>query len=306
MTYSGMIPDVHQFDGEGWQTFVIQLLYLRYGANLIEVPDQHKGDCGIEAFATDGCAFQCYSPEGPSSIAEIAAKHKKKISRDVKKFSGNQSDLVKIFGKTKIHRWILVVPDHYSVEVVQLCQKKTQEILTLTPPLPYVADDFQVLTVNGHHFFTVEIAELSRTGGLQAEAAASTVAPAEVESFAKQHGDLVEMMDKKLTKLKLEPVEQSSLLGRLLQAHLEGGNAIAYYDDKFPVISDKIRAIKQARAKALEIDSKLQSLTISGTREKFESELVGSVPTLGRQTAMVVSYAAVAEWLMVCPLDPKA
>jgi hypothetical protein len=30
-----------------------------------------------------------------------------------------------------------------------------------------------------------------------------------------------------------------------------------------------------------------------------------SVPALGRQTAMAVSYAAVAEWLMVCPLDPK-
>ena len=300
-----MIPALNQFDGEEWQAFVIQLLYLRYGANLIEVPDQHKGDCGIEAFATDGCAYQCYSPEGPSSIAETVAKHKKKVSRDIKKFAENQPDLAKVFGKTKIRRWILVVPDHCSVDVVQFCQKKTQEILSLASPLAYATEDFQIVTVNGHHFFAAEIAELSRTGGLLVEAVESTVAPAEVQSFAEEHGDLVETMDKKLAKLKLERTEQDGLLRQLLQAHLEGGNAIAYYDNKFPVISDRIRALKQARAKALEIDSKLQPLTIASTREKFESELVGSVPAMGRQTAISVSYAAVAEWLMVCPLNPK-
>jgi hypothetical protein len=300
-----MILAVNQFDGEEWQAFVIQLLYLRYGANLIEVPDRHKGDCGIEAFASDGCAFQCYSPEGPSSIAETAAKHKKKVSRDIKKFTENRSDLIKVFGKTKIRRWILVVPDHCSVDVVQFCQKKTHEIVNLAPPLPYATDDFQIVTVNGHHFFASEIAELNRTGGLLVEAAELSVAPAEVHSFAEQHGDLVETMDKKLSKLKLERTEQDDLLRQLLQAHLEGGNAITYYDNKFPVISDRIRALKQARAKALEIDSKIQSLTIAGTREKFELELVNSVPALGRQTAVSVSYAAVAEWLMVCPLNPK-
>jgi hypothetical protein len=300
-----MISATQQFDGDEWQEFIVQLLYLRYGADLIEVPDQHKGDSGIEAFAIDGCAVQCYSPEAPSNVAELAAKHKQKISRDIKKFCDNRPALQKIFGTTKIRRWILVVPDHCSAEVVQFCQKKTEEVRKLSVPLPYVTKDFQIITVNGHNFFAAEMAEFSRTGGLLTEAVDVPVAPEQLQSFAEEHSDLIEKLEQKLAKLPLDSAERAELVQKLLCMHLQGGNAIDYYDSKYPVISDKIRSIKQARAKALEIDSKLQALTIAGTREKFEAELVGSAPSLGRQTAMLVSYACIAEWLMVCPLDPK-
>jgi len=73
-----MISATEQFDGDEWQEFIVQLLYLRYGTDLVEVPDKHKGDRGIEAFTNDGCAFQCYSPESPSIVSEVAAKHKQK------------------------------------------------------------------------------------------------------------------------------------------------------------------------------------------------------------------------------------
>jgi hypothetical protein len=300
-----MIQATEQFDGDEWQDFVVQLLYLRYGADLIEVPDQHKGDSGIEAFTTDGCAFQCYSPEAPSNIAEVAAKHKAKVSRDVKKFCRNRSTLKSIFGKTQIRRWILVVPNHCSADVVQFCQKKTDEVCGLALPLPYVTEDFRIITVDGHKFFPNEIAELSRTGGMLVEAAETPVATEQVLSFTEEHSELVETLEQKLAKIHLHTSEQTELVQKLLRRHLEGANAIDYYDRKYPVISDKIRSIKQAKAKALEIDSKLQNLTISGTREKFETELLDSVPSLGRQTANLLSYACVTEWLMVCPLDPK-
>jgi len=85
-----------QIDGDEWQELVVQLLFMRYGANLVEVPDQHKGDSGIEAFSTDGCAFQCYSPEGQAAFAETAQKHKKKITKDLKKFRVNHIELARI------------------------------------------------------------------------------------------------------------------------------------------------------------------------------------------------------------------
>jgi hypothetical protein len=105
-----------QLDGDDWQIFVVQLLSVRYGADLIEVPDQHKGDSGIEAFSiSDCCVFQCYAPEGPASnVSELAKKHKHKLSVDIKKFCENRKELQALFGTTKIRRWILVVPDHCS------------------------------------------------------------------------------------------------------------------------------------------------------------------------------------------------
>jgi hypothetical protein len=159
--------------------------------------------------------------------------------------------------------------------------------------------------VDGHKFFVKEVAELSRTGGLLREATSAAVPDEQVQLFSQQHDEWMDNLDQKLSKLHLPQSDQVALRDRLLRMHLEGGNALAYYDNNFPVISDQVRTIKQSRAKALEIDSKLRALTISDTREKFETELINSVPTVGRQTAMTLSYAAVAEWLMVCPLDPK-
>jgi hypothetical protein len=302
-----MISFSDQIDGDEWQEFVIQLLFMRYGANLIEVPDQHKGDSGIEAFSTDGCAFQCYAPEGQTGFAETAAKHKKKITQDIKKFRCNRDDLIKIFGTTKIKRWLLVVPDHCSSEVVVHCQSKTAEIRNFVPPLPYVDSDFQVLTVNGHSFLADEIAKLTTVGGLLVEAEQTVIAPNDLFGFLQQNDEWIGNLDRKLEKLPALSSDQdrAALKEKFFRFHLEGSNAIAYYDNHFPVISDKIRRLKQTKSTSLEIESKLQSLTISSTREKFEVELVNCVPALGRQTAMTVSWASIAEWLMVCPLDPK-
>jgi len=302
-----MISFSPQVDGDEWQELVIQLLFMRYGPNLIEVPDQHKGDSGIEAFSTDGCAFQCYAPEGQTGIPETAAKHKKKITRDVGKFCINRDRLAAIFGTTHIRRWILVVPDHCSSDVVVHCQTKTAEVLGLVPPLSYVDHNFQVLTVNGHSFFAEEIAKLTKDGGLLVEAEQTKIVPDDLLGFLQENDEWIDNLDRKLEKLPALSTEQdrTSLKEKFLRFHLEGSNAMAYYDYRFPFISDKIRSLKQTKATSLEIESKLQSLTISSTREKFEIELANCVPALGKQTAMIVSWASVAEWLMVCPLDPK-
>lgn len=302
-----MISFSTQIDGDEWQELVVQLLYMRYGVDLIEVPDQHKGDSGIEAFSLDGCAFQCYAPEGQTGYPETAAKHKRKITKDVGKFCHNRKELAALFRTTKIRRWILVVPDHCSSDVVAHCQTKTADILALTPPLGYISNDFQILTVNGHNFFASEVATLTKAGGLQVEAELAKIAPDDLLGFLQHNNEWIDNLDRKLAKLPTVNTQQDRLClrERLLRFHLEGSNALAYYDKKFPVISDRIRSLKQAKATSLEVDSKLQSLTISGTREKFEFELTKFVQGLGGQTAMTVSWASVAEWLMVCPLDPK-
>jgi len=307
LTALKLISFTNQIDGDEWQAFVIQLLYLRYGTDLIEVPDQHKGDSGIEAFSLDGCAFQCYAPEGENDLATTARKHKRKITDDLKKFVENGKELLAIFGTTKIRRWVLVVPKHCSSDVVGHCQSKTSEIRNLTTAVTYVADEFQILTVDGYSFFAAEIALLAAKGALLVEAAEATVATEEIQGFAAQNNELIQTLEFKLGKLPSlsDVIERAELRDLLLRMYLLGGNAIAYYDSTFPVIADRIRSIKQSRSTALEIDSKIQSLTIAGTREKFESELLNSVPALGRQTAMTLSYASIAEWLMVCPLRPK-
>jgi hypothetical protein len=300
-----MIAIAQQFDGDEWQVFIVKLLFIRFGSNLVEVPDNHKGDCGIEAFSLDGCAFQCYSPEGPSAIADLAVKHKKKIYDDITKFCKNKKELAKIFGNTKIKRWIIVVPEHVSADVVKYCQAKTEEVRNLAEPLPYIADDFQIVVVEGNNYLALEIAQFTSTGGFLAEATDTAVSPDDVASFEQENNELMETLRHKISKLHLGESSEKKLISDLLRKHLEGGNAMTYYDENFPVISDKVRSVKRARSTALEIDSALKILTISDTRENFEAELIESVPGLGKSTALTLSYACVTEWLMLCPLDPK-
>jgi hypothetical protein len=301
-----LIPISTSIDGDEWQGLVIKLLYLHYGADLVEVPDKHRGDGGIEAFSLDGCAFQCYAPEGSLTPAEIADKHKRKITRDLKKLCENRAKLGGIFGATKIKRWLLVVPDHCSSDVVEFCNAKTKAVRDYQPPLPYITEDFVVVAVNGFTFLAAEMATLSQAGALLIEARIEPVATQQIDMFLQQYNDLVEVLDQKLKRIPwLDTDERASLRKQLLQMHLEGSNAIAYYDGKYPLIADRIRSVKQLRAKALEIESQLQKLTISVTRQQFEAELIGSVPALGTQSAIRISWASVAEWLMVCPLNPR-
>ena len=294
-------------EGDEWQDYVLTLLSLHYGSNLIAVPDDDGGDGGIEAFSLDGCAFQCYGPEGPLKTADIAKAHKQKIYDDIRKFCENRKLLKSRFGATKIRRWILLVPEHCSADVVAYCQKKTSEILSLAEPLPYIdPNDFQVLAADGYLFLAKEANEFSRTGGFLIEAEVSEVVPLQVTLFVADHNEWIENLENKLSRLPdTDQSERARLRDEFLRWHLEANNAISYYDAKYAVVADKIRVLKAMRAKALETESKLQRLSISGTRQTFEQELLNSVPSLGKNTALTLSFGSITEWLMVCPLNPK-
>lgn len=54
-----------------------------------QIPAKDRGDAGLEGFTNDGCAYQCYAPEEPLTLAQRTEKHKKKIYRDIKKFREN-------------------------------------------------------------------------------------------------------------------------------------------------------------------------------------------------------------------------
>jgi hypothetical protein len=292
--------------GDDWQKFVVRLLYVRYGSNLIEVPDQHKGDHGIEAFTTDGCVYQCYAPDGDVGPAILAERHKTKITNDILKFKSNKSELAKLFGSTMISRWLLVVPDHCSSDVVAHSEKKAQELRDLDPSLSYLADDFKVITVNGYEFFSLQISQMEKNGGFLVEAEELALEPGQVEHFETANEEWLANLDRKLLSLPRLPKgsERAAFRERLLRYYLEGSNALTYYDQRFPLISERVRSLKEAESRSLEIESVLKSLTITKTREDFQQKMSEGIPSLGTVTADTLCWAAIVEWLMICPLDP--
>lgn len=292
--------------GDDWQAFVVRLLYAKHAANLIEIPDQHKGDHGIEAFTSDGCAYQCYAPEGDVGPAILADRHKKKITIDLAKFRNNEAALTKIFGNTLIARWLLVVPDHCSSDVVAHCEMKAKELRALIPPLPYLAPDFKAITVNGYDYLALQIAQFEANGGLLIEAELQQVGPEQLEQFEVDNQAWLANLDRKLLVLQRlkDEAERAAFRKKMLSYFLDGSNSITYYDERFPLIAERVRSLKDAESRSVELESMMQYLTISGTREQFRNQLSEAIPSLGKVTCDVLAYAAVVEWLMLCPLEP--
>ncbi|MFX1700294.1 hypothetical protein [Paraburkholderia sp. A1RO-5L] len=104
------------------QNWANQLLSCHYGpANYQVVPDNDKGDAGIEGFTVScGHAYQAYGCEEPLTTKARFIKQRTKMTDDVAKFIKNKSALSKIFGTVKITRWILFVPYFDSKEIVAL------------------------------------------------------------------------------------------------------------------------------------------------------------------------------------------
>jgi hypothetical protein len=129
-----------------WESHANRLLAEKYThANYIPIPDHDRGDGGIEGFSLDGHAYQMYCPEGAHTVSKLYEKQRTKMNDDVNKFINNKDNkLAKIFGSTKIKRWILVVPSNQTKDLVMYATKKTNQILEAN--LDYVDNsDFRVL-----------------------------------------------------------------------------------------------------------------------------------------------------------------
>jgi hypothetical protein len=92
-----------------------------------ECPDKYLGDAGLEGFATDGTAYQCYAAREPLSEAALHERQKRKIQTDIRKFR-KQERLKKILGTTKITIWNLVVPRFGSTPLIEYANEKAAQV----------------------------------------------------------------------------------------------------------------------------------------------------------------------------------
>jgi hypothetical protein len=59
-----MPGDVSPWDPNEWEQHIQKVLKLRYAqpvGSYQHIADETKGDCGLEGYAVDGTAYQCYA-----------------------------------------------------------------------------------------------------------------------------------------------------------------------------------------------------------------------------------------------------
>lgn len=285
-----------------WQKNILGLLRLRYGYELVEVPDRDGGDGGIEAFSRDGCSYQCYAPDEPLSTAERYQKHRDKMTNDLNKFKRNGRLLASLLGSVKIKRWVFAIPVHDSKDLVSHSQAKAAEIRSLN--LPYVADDFEI-TIVTEDAFDVERRIRLREGLQQLNLPAKEVPDDTLRTFAEANSSQIERLNKKIAKIAL-PENRSQLKNLQLQTYLNGEEALSRLR-AYPEIYEAFVALRNNRARFVAMKSLTQSgpssQLLDATIKEFVAEVRSSIVALGAQTAELLAYAASIGWLLECQLD---
>lgn len=113
------------------------MLRFHYKAkNFWEVPDEDKGDLGLEFFAVDGTLFQCYYPDLNTDMAGYKTKIQKKIREDLKKLKKNEKAIAALLDDIVVNQWVLIIPELKSKDLIAYCNKKKKEVLKEN--LPYI------------------------------------------------------------------------------------------------------------------------------------------------------------------------
>jgi len=285
-----------------WQERILRLLRLRYGFDLVEVPDKVDGDAGIEAFSRDGCCYQCYAVEGEPSTAERYEKNRDKMTGDIRKFTTNTTALVALFGVTKIKRWVFVIPTHDNKALVSHAQTKAAQVRDLV--LSYVDGDFEI-SIATEDAFDVERNALLREGLQQLNLLPQEVHDDAVEAFADANSDQITKLTTKIAKV-AKPKERTPLKELLLGIYLKGEDALERLR-AYPELYEAFIALRNNRAKYVAMKSMTPAQPsqqfLHATINEFIDEVRSTIKGLGPQTAELLAHAASVGWLLECHLD---
>ena len=114
------------------------------------IPADIKGDCGIEGFAVDGTAYQCYACQNWTDFSILLDHQKNKMTVDIGKFLKNEEELLTILGNVRIGIWNFVLPFWNDKELLKHARKKEMEVRAKTPK--HIKGDFRIAVITGDEF----------------------------------------------------------------------------------------------------------------------------------------------------------
>ncbi|MEO8052201.1 MAG: hypothetical protein ABI833_17460 [Acidobacteriota bacterium] len=302
-----MFAQISRLCGDEWQDWANKLLTCHYGpTNYQRVPDNDKGDCGIEGFCVQsGHAYQAYGCEGePLKTNDRYEKQRKKMTEDIAKFIKNRAMLQRIFGSVMISRWVLFVPYYDSKEIVIHASNKTAEVVAAG--LPYVTGSFRV-TVCHEEDFVIERDQLIRAGATTLQLSAGRATPAEVTAWTSANDALASTLEGKLLRLPTltSAADRAAFHEKVLRWYLEGQTILRALRT-YPDVYEKVVNTKSHRENFL-----VMAAVVGGTPQQIlasslqdlRDALRNEVRELHSFSAESLAHEAVADWLLRCPLD---
>ncbi|MFF7525097.1 hypothetical protein [Streptomyces pseudovenezuelae] len=288
--------------GEDWEEWCLMLIRRRHGADQVQVvPARHRGDLGIEAFTHDGCAFQCYAAQEPITVLERYKKQRDKLTRDLAKLEYRQEKFLRLLGNVRIDRYLFMVPFFDSYELVQHASDKAQEYRAKN--LPHLHETFRIIVVDEDAYADVREEILQRPRTLvEVEDKTND----DVKTWIAANEKAVRTADGKLRSLVANDPQRLSVLESLIMQYIKGENALDAMRRKYPDNWELTTRYKNNKEQLLILQYPSDSLefgSLAHIAKEIESELARDVPALDAPLRSALSWAAIADWIMRCPLS---
>lgn len=292
--------------GREWQDYCILLLQKRYSMlnahSLQLVPDRHQGDLGIEAFAHDGIAYQCYAAEEPLSVNERYEKQRDKLTTDLGKLRSNKQQFEEMLRAVSIHRYVFIVHQHDSRKLISHAASKAVEVRSWD--LPYIADAFSIVIETADDY-AVERAAIHAVPSPLVQAI--DLDSGSKEDWSAQNPDLRSTALEKLSKITGSEATRERVLDSLINQYLQGENALERLRAVVPDVHREILYAKAQREDLLVLEypsgGDATQATLAEIAKDFSVLLRADYPVLSEQVSSTLAWSAVADWLMRCPLD---
>lgn len=293
-----------------WEQHVQRLLKRHYSTapgSYNEVPDTVKGDCGVEGFATDGTAYQCYAAQQWINAADLLKRQKNKVTIDIGKFIRNKRELCEIFGTVKIRQWNLVVPYWNDKDLKKHANAKASEVREAG--CTHTEKDFSISIITDGDF-EVELALLSKLDLYQFDAAAPTVQPTALAQWMQGKKNLP-MVQNLIRKSKLIGAGKAHRLhenfqARIVAQYIGGAIVLGRLEHELPEVYQKVIEYKTSREDSLQSESftttKVPAAFFESTLQDYREELQ-TVPGISHRVAGILAREAVSDWLLNCPMD---
>ncbi len=305
-----MPGDVTPWDPNEWEQHIQKVLKLRYAqpvGSYQHIPADIKGDCGLEGFAVDGTAYQCYACQNWTDFSILLDHQKNKMTVDIGKLLKNEAELLAILGDVRIGIWNFVLPFWNDKELLKHARKKEMDVRGKTPR--HVKADFRISVITGEEFL-IEKQMLAKQDlyKFDVKDLPDTVATAATWMDQNKGLELVTNLTRKATVIAKgrSAKMRQSFLNNMVKDYTSGSVVLSRLEQEMPEVYEEVIKKKTDREGELETASVTNTLVpgafFDSTLAQYKAELCG-VAGISPRAVDILAREAVSDWLLRCPLE---
>lgn len=304
-----MPGDTRSWGTTEWEKHIQLLLQRKYSTpgTYQQIPAETQGDHGLEGYALDGTAYQCYSAQDWTDSKSLYEKQRNKMTEDIGKFIANESELVKILGSIKIRIWNFVVPYYSNKELLK--HAKVKDSLVRKANLSHATEDFTVSVIT-EGYFSVECQELANAGLSSFDVRLQKVPQEALDNWLQNATNVSLVSNLNHKAVQITGSDSGPKLTRfrlgIVRNYMNGDIVLKKLEHDLPETFKTVQAYKEQKEADLDTETTTLKLVPSdifnATLASYHAQL-SKTPGLSENAIRTIANEAVADWLLRCPLE---